>query len=497
MSLMLMIFIALISTLIISVKCQAGRLAAAQSTDQAMESLFARYDRTMLERFDVFLIDGGCGTDSMHAEVLYRRVTDAMEYILEPNLGAGFTGGKNLLDLRCTGGSITAYTLATDAGGMPFVEQAVTYMRETAGLEALNYLEESVQESGRVSRDLENSSDPLKSGVPSSAYQDLWKQSKEKEAEAASAASADGTESGRDVTEGGDGLQKVPDDFVNPLPVIEEVRRRSILDLVMPGSMTVSHGSVERKELLSSREKEQGLGIINTGDVLSGTGRACYAGYLFGHFGSFMSPEEKSKLSYPLEYIIGGKLSDEENLKVVVKKLLVLREASNLVFLYHDPKRYARLKATAAIIASAMLIPEAAPLVQGLLAVGWAYMESLIDVRALLSGQRIPVLKSDAAWQVDVDQIITAAGDPDSLIKSRSFGLDYEEWLRVLMLKTGNETLAARSMDMVELCMRGASGADFRLDLSIDAMEVQMKVESEGLKEWTVTRRCGYREFGT
>ena len=47
--------------------------------------------------------------------------------------------------------------------------------------------------------------------------------------------------------------------------------------------------------------------------------------YLLGRFGDFRSAKERVQLQYELEYILSGKRSDRDNLKEVIKKLLLLR----------------------------------------------------------------------------------------------------------------------------------------------------------------------------
>ena len=44
-------------------------------------------------------------------------------------------------------------------------------------------------------------------------------------------------------------------------------------------------------------------------------------------------------LSYELEYMIGGKKLDEENLTSVVSRLLVIREGLNMIHILSDSKK--------------------------------------------------------------------------------------------------------------------------------------------------------------
>ena len=69
--------------------------------------------------------------------------------------------------------------------------------------------------------------------------------------------------------------------------------------------------------------------------------------------------EEKDagELSYQLEYILGGKNSDIENLKYVVHRLLLIREVSNVTYLFSDGTKMAEAAAMAFAVATAAGVP--------------------------------------------------------------------------------------------------------------------------------------------
>ena len=55
------------------------------------------------------------------------------------------------------------------------------------------------------------------------------------------------------------------------------------------------------------------------------------------HLGSYTEPSSTG-LAYQVEYIFGGKDSDEDNLKAVASKLLFIREGVNFACLMAEPE---------------------------------------------------------------------------------------------------------------------------------------------------------------
>ena len=59
-----------------------------------------------------------------------------------------------------------------------------------------------------------------------------------------------------------------------------------------------------------------------------------------------------------VEYIIGGRASDKDNLKIVIAEILALRAAANMAYLAGSASKQAQAMALAAIIGGITLTPE-------------------------------------------------------------------------------------------------------------------------------------------
>ena len=73
--------------------------------------------------------------------------------------------------------------------------------------------------------------------------------------------------------------------------------------------------------------------------------------YLKPLIGNAVTPKVGGALSYGVEYLICGKKSDEENLKGTVRKLLLLREVMNFLYLQGDHAKQAEALSAASAIA--------------------------------------------------------------------------------------------------------------------------------------------------
>lgn len=488
MSLIMTVMTALILTAVMSVKVSTGRMHSANALDQALYSLFARYDRQLEEDFDLFFINAdrdGSGPDT--AGVI-REIEDAAEYILHPAKGSLPGTGKSYLTLAVESCGLTGYTLATDAGGAPFAAQAAESVKDTALLQGFSFLRDKVRSAKSTERFGEEALKETKDiSLPA-----LIRKSEEAKAER-EARRKEAEENGEFYIEE---VPDIPENFRNPLPVLEWLKHRSVLKTVVPPDRTISKRKANLKTFVSGRNLSSGMGVIDTTGGLSPVADGlAFRAYILGHYSSFLSPSEYSALGYQIEYILCGKKSDEKNLKSAVRKILLMREAANIACLYTDPGLSSSLSETSLIIGSLLLIPEAAPLIKLLLAAGWAYAESLTDVRALLEGKHVPYVKTGSSWQTDLSELTAARGDLSVLTKDVPGGMEYTEYLGVLLMTAPYSKLILRAMDMTESEIRGSGRPAFRLDSCIGAVSASIDIRSENRVTFKVEETMDYRQL--
>lgn len=440
---------------------------AKEWTNLATESLFAEYQPFLLKEYDMFFLDGNLGSANWNLKGAENR----MQALLYDNLMARKSDeGIDVYKMNTTQVEISQYRLATDADGKVFEMQAAQSMKDVLGQRAAKELLESIK---KVQDAGEQGGDPEQSITDaSSTLEEMAKQS----AESVKTQAAKGNQIGNRTP--ADRMPSSPTVKVeNPLEIVKALKKQGILTLVLPGGQTVSGNTVNLQNSLLKRK-------CRKGNYPQTSKPGWYERILMQEFvkpmvGNFLTPKKDGPLSYGAEYIVCGKESDKENLEGTVKKLLLLRETLNFAYLQSDAAKQSEAAAVATAIAGVSGNPALITLVkQGILA-AWAYGESILDVKALLTGGKIPLMKTAATWKSGLSNLAkTVLLD----YKGETTGISYETYLDVLLYQQHVKEFAYRSMDYMEWDMRNEQAyAKCRMDHMIVGIKAQITQESNPL----------------
>lgn len=470
--LFLAIFIGIVQIFFYAVQIAGGRVQAIAGVQEGLYSVFAGYDRELLEKYHLFFVDGTYNTAHLNMGEAYHRVRQQVERSCSPQIINLGIRGENFWNCYFERGEITGYTLATDKNGASFKKQAIEYMEDTLGNQGVQLLLEQMQTEGKWSI-TEDGNLYLEKGKNAQESYELEVQE----------------DSGSEK----DSPSEIPKNFINPLEVVKEIRKKGILSLVMPFSAKVSQISVNLNEMPSKRKNEMGI-IVGTGeqDATDVVGTLLFREYIMTHLNCYTDSIDNAGLAYELEYVLGGKSSDIENLKSVVTKLIGIREASNMAYLMTDSLRQAELHQMALMICTVLGMPAIEAVVRLALAAAWSYGESLLDVRNLLSGGKIPFVKTKDTWMLSIEGLCNLTQILKENSKTTQKGMSYEEYLRVLLGLQKEEQQVNRTIDVVENTIRAIKGKEkFRMDYCFSYMEVLMYVNCNGL-EYEILRDYGY-----
>lgn len=444
MSLLLFTLLPLIGVSIRASQIACARVQAVNGIDTGLYSLFSEYDKVLLETYNLFFLDAGYGTGTLDMGQLISQT----EYYADPVLSSGIT--------RCEIQACASdgFRLASDRQGKAVEQQIIRYMKGNLGTAGIQKLKEKTEEN-----------------------QSIMEHQEQIEAQGMEEVDTENV-----VPMEGISLDN------NPLEIVKSLRKNGILGLVLPEGSQVSEKEQVTGALLSQRDIGQGMGDFSYMDTKSNiTDRLFIQEYILEKLGTFTRPKEEGGLDYQAEYVLGGKNSDKENLSYVINRLLIIRETANLAFLYTDAQKRAELQTCAAALSFLLLIPEGMELVQGVLAAGWAYVESLADVRILLSGGKVPLMKDSTAWNTQLNSL-----DFRASAKGRR-GMDYEDYLRILFTFTSKEKSVMRTMDMIELNIRQIEGKErFRFDACIDAISMSFLIKGPENINWQADRVYTY-----
>ena len=168
--------------------------------------------------------------------------------------------------------------------------------------------------------------------------------------------------------------------------------------------------------------------------------------------------EDNSTPEYQVEYVIAGKNSDYDNLKTVVNRLLWFREGLNMIYLLSDSAKREEVQLLALVLIAPTGQLYLTDLAAGVLMAAWAFAESLRDVKGLLAGGKVPLLKDASTWKTSLENITTdiAEGANDGEVDDLPTdpGLTYVDYLRILMAFVNPELRNYRGMDMIQAAMR-------------------------------------------
>lgn len=489
LALVMSVLLSLCLALIEGARSNAIRLEAECVVDIGMNSVLAEYHRELFHQYNLFAIDSSYGTvlpgkanTELHLKQYIERNLSMEDIFLSDFLYKDFLA-MNLAETKGT--EVTKVSIFTDENGAVFRRRAVEAIKDDVGIAFLEELKdwtETITSQGLLDRDVAAEKQAADEKLQS--YD-----GREVKVSDAEWAVIDGKEV--QISE----EEWITIEITNPTEGLEKLRKKGILQTVIENPSELSSKSIVQDALIAERIKQ---GKVNQGNVLLEElsveeqllERFFFQEYLLRYLGRYGQEKEASSLNYQMEYLIAGKNNDVENLKSVANTLCVIREAANVAYLFSCEEKCLEAEILAALLASLCMVPEATDVFQLVLLLGWSYAESLYDVKTILSGGRIPILKDDATWHYSLQSAMSSVVTTQ---EKEGTGLSYEDYLRVFMMFTDLDTLTCRAMDMVEADIRLTPGNEyFRLDGCYDGIEACVRIQSAYGYEYEITRRKFY-----
>ena len=467
LSLILTIMISLCLTLILGVRENTRRMQIECVTDIGMNNILAEYHRELFNQYQLLFIDTSYGTN----EANYMNTAQNLRKYIQMNLGGEdilFSSifYRDLLKLELKEVSILAVSVATDEEGAVLRRQAVEVMKQKVGLVYIDQIQnwyQLVQEYKLTQKD-------------------VYKEQKKVKAELESWNGSIVMDNGID--------KKVK--IETPGDHISSLWETGVLGLVVDDVSSLSEQMVNLALYVSERPLITGTGIPeyiifedNWMDQLF------FHEYVLRFTGRYDKQKENSLLKYQTEYILAGENSDQSNLKSVIYKLLGIRAAANLLYLTSDNKKMELTEMAANILATIVMLPQVAPVLQTMLVLTWSMAESLYDVSQLLQGNKVPLMKTNQNWHYNLEEIYHFGNL--FIGKKQESGLSYSDYLRILLCFQKKETTTFRLMDIMEMDIRSTKGnAFFRMDGCIDSIKAIIEYAGKDKKTYTIERCYGY-----
>lgn len=482
---------------------QQLRRVAQMNTSLVVESVFSNYCSPLWEKYQILALDNGM-TEEQEPFVSWEYY--AADLSKESLSQRGFIRGTNHLRMDTKCAEFVAYRMLTDEDGRAYIKTISDYMRNTIGQQAIEKLaaeyqqlsgmdisdkpddtalagaDNAIAEARRLEEEKAKKEEEERKKAQEAAKKAKATKKADKKAEKKAKKKA-GTEAGERAIEPAE----------NPLEIIKNLWHQGTLSLVLKDAKAVSNMKEDGSDAVSKREKYTGIGLepIQT----DATDTLLFTEYLLDHFACYTSGDAAGTLAYELEYLLCGNEKDQSNLSETVQRLLAVREAANLAYLAADASKQELAYSVALSLAGVTANPGIIYAVKCGLLAAWALAESVLDVRALLSGDKIAIIKNSAQWTSDLLHLGSVFSSFGTATNCQN-GLSYQRYLGFLLMMQAQK-VSYRAMNIQEHVIRSKEGfEDFCMDhLVIDA-EIAMNYSSHtiftGMEQLTRNKKRAF-----
>lgn len=452
-----------------------------QKSPLITESVFAEYNAKLWEDYHLLFLDGAYGG----TEFSTKKVAGRASQIAQKNLKAPDTGGIGkgndlfLLDLDEVG--VESYALATDYGGDLFLAQVADYMRQNISMETAKEIYNRIE----AGKEQEEKGESANLGIEDA--NDIL--NAEVERKESSLRTDSGT--GEKSKLAADTKEKTLDEkeTQNPMEYVLQLKENAILGSVIKDVNEVSARRLADGQTILERSCEKGNQVYEKQSDWYQT--ILLELYLKTYFSNYTNPMEGHALSYELEYIVCGGCSDRENLEQVVERLMLVREAANVASILSDKKKVAEAETLALAISGFTGNPAIVKTVQIGIVGAWAYLESILDIRTLLQGGKISLIKSKTEWTSELSKMKNLVAE-NAKAKECKNGCTYTDFLLQFLFFTQTREQAFRAMDLMEHNLQlETMYANCRMDHMIVAADLKYRYAAEPLFWQLITVHSG------
>ena len=147
----------------------------------------------------------------------------------------------------------------------------------------------------------------------------------------------------------------------------------------------------------------------------------------------------------------------------------------------------AEITALASTVAAVSLAPYLQPIIETSILFAWAYVESIQDIKILLDGGSVPLIKTGEDWHTS---LTAAMGFQDAFGNCESSrGLNYRGYLTILLAAQTEETQLEYLTDLMEMDIRETRyNENFRMDGCINGFRVIGSFHGTGGYECSINR---------
>ncbi len=201
--------------------------------------------------------------------------------------------------------------------------------------------------------------------------------------------------------------------------------------------------------------------------------------YLMDRLGNLREPAEDRLLAYELEYILEGRESDRQNLSAAAAELLLMRSGMNFIYLLGSEEKQMEAEGLATLLVGFTGMHGIIKVTQLLILAVWAQAEAIADVRTLFAGKRVPLVKNDSSWKLSLTSLTKLSASDLPFAAEEAEGLNYKDYLRLLLLKEDRSTRNGRTMDIIEGVIKEKYDKGFSLEDCVTELVIRTEFRAE------------------
>ena len=425
-------------------------------TDMAVESAFSEYNPYLWTNYRILGLDLGYGSDSTGSPILEQKTVDYCKS------NSNIETGKNYVRLIPNFCDASNYALMTDDNGQGVVMLGVKAAKDGMAAQIIDGIQsnsESINGIEKVSVEelTEKGTSDLTAAKEANAA-----------AKEAAANDDDPNTNPSDYPDPGE----VEDNPLDAFKAMKEILAKGFLSTIVDAE-SLSDIELDINSMPSHRQLKAGGYKVETGASIAD--KALFIDYLLTNYSYYGSGLKHDGMQYEIEYLISGKESDVLSLSHVIGELLLIREAANYWTIVKTPSLNAEAGAIAEILAGFSMNPAIIEAVKYAIIGAWAYIESILDIRLLLAGGKVAIVKSLDNWTSDVWHL-SSFFDINAKAKQCPDGISYKEYLISFLCLKANETLSMRACDVMENALNATDDyKNIRMDNMIFAADISIE----------------------
>ena len=470
-ALCLPILLSVFVTTIEGARRNAMRLQVELAMDIAVNSVLSEFHKELHKQYDLLFIDPSYGTAFPSAERTREHLLEYLDKNLTQESSLLFWNARDLQALSTESVSLTGVRCMADERYRALWQQVYAYM--------------SVDPAGRIAAEVFDHLDTLRDLEEQVRFWERLKEENDREFR----------ELQNELVYGAEEEETKPE-VENPAEAVESFRLQPALLQILGTTDGVSEAKLNTRDIPSRRALFKGTPVeadvsheYPEADIL------WFDEYILEKCGFYRNTLKKSGLKYQAEYILFGEDSDRANLERIGRRLLLLRNAVNCAYLFSDGMKTTEAGILAAGISAVVFLPALQPVLKNMILFGWAYLESVLDVRALFDGKRVPILKTGKTWKTSLSGIFSPSlwRDSGKYDEKGAGKLSYKDHLRFFLYLENKADKSERLMDMMETDIRATAGnGAFQIDACFDTLAAEVRAASRFGDKFSCSIARGY-----